>query len=512
MAPGQLVENAVIDTVSSLCPHCGKPSLATIFEREGRVFQRSECGCHDAGEDLIFSDVELYRRLDHWNRLIFPEAGHVQPDSGVCSGTDMLSQNEPCLAVIDITNSCNFRCPICFAEATSESRQYMLPLETIRKMLQALLDRPVPCRSVQFSGGEPTLHPEFPEILSMARSMGFTHLQVATNGSRFANAGYARRCEDAGLHTLYLQFDGVSDEVFLRMRGKRLMDQKIRAVRAIQQTNMRIVLVPTILSGVNVDQIGPIFQFALEHSSHVTGISIQPCADVGRIAIDQTGLEPFNLASMAREFSQQTGLTRYPNDWFPLNSISLLVRAIEQVRNEKSHPPLCDAHCSIGTFFYIDDNNKPHCLNSFFDLDRFLRSSASLKPTSEQGVLARQISKIKQFSELSQCLDMSKVPSGLTFQRLLRSLDSWEDKKDGRSEGWAQRGFNGIFVAGMHFMDPHVYNMRRLHRCIIQYVATDGTLIPFCSYNAGARLREGEESARIAAKTAAANGLVDINL
>ena len=68
----------------------------------------------------------------------------------------------------------------------------------------------------------------------------------------------------------------------------------------------------------------------------------------------------------------------------------------------------------------------------------------------------------------------------------MRSLDAWEDKQEGRSEGWAQRGFNGIFVAGMHFMDAHSYNLRRLQRCIIQYVSTDGELIPFCSYNAGA--------------------------
>jgi uncharacterized radical SAM superfamily Fe-S cluster-containing enzyme len=101
---------------------------------------------------------------------------------------------------------------------------------------------------------------------------------------------------------------------------------------------------------------------------------------------------------------------------------------------------------------------------------------------------------------LSQCLDLRKTPPGLTFQRLLRSLDSWEDKHEGRSEGWAQRGFNGIFVAGMHFMDAHSYNLRRLSRCIIQYVTTDGQLIPFCSYNAGARLRDSEELLRIASE------------
>jgi len=493
------VSDITIDTVASLCPRCGKPSLSTIFDREGKVYQRSECPCHDAIEDLIFSDTALYRRLEEWNRLVFPEGDAVLTQSAPgCCGTEMGSQNEPCLAVIDITNHCNFKCPICFAEAKAEGSHYFLELEVVVNMLKALLNRPVPCRSVQFSGGEPTLHPDFPKILRAARGLGFTHLQVATNGSRFVDPDYAKLCEESGLHTLYLQFDGMSDEVYLKMRGQRLLDKKIAAVRSIEQTNMRLVLVPMIMSSVNVDQVGPIFQFALEHNKFVTGISIQPAADVGRIAVTTGGAEPFNLAAMARAFGDQTGLTRFPDDWFPLNSISLLSRAIERVRNEKMHPPLSDAHCSIGTFFYVDDNNKPFCLSSFFDLDRFLRGMAKIKPHAEQGLIERQISKVRQFGQLSQCLDLRKTPPGLTFQRLLRSLDAWEDKHEGRSEGWAQRGFNGIFVAGMHFMDAHSYNLRRLRRCIIQYVTTDGQLVPFCSYNAGARLRDSEELTRIA--------------
>lgn len=258
------------------------------------------------------------------------------------------------------------------------------------------------------------------------------------------------------------------------------------------------------MSSVNVDQLGPIFQFALEHNKIITGISIQPAADVGRIEAGDRTFEPFNLAAMAREFSEQTGLTRFPDDWFPLNSIALLTRAIERVRDEKTHPPLSDAHCSIGTFFYVDDDGKPFCLSSFFDLGRFLRSMADVKPYAEQGLIERNISKIRQFGKLSQCLDLRKTPPGLTFQRLLRSLDAWEDKHEGRSEGWSQRGFNGIFVAGMHFMDAHSYNLRRLRRCIIQYVGTDGQLIPFCSYNAGARLRDSEELTRIVSKASRA--------
>lgn len=500
-----LVSDVTIDTVSSLCPKCGQPALATILDRGGKVYQRSECSCHPASEDLIFSDSALYRKLEEWNKLVFPDAQPVDlSTTPSCCDASTCSENEPCLAVIDITNRCNFKCPVCFAEAKGEGSHYFLEMEVVTRMLKALLNRPVPCRSVQFSGGEPTIHPDFPKILRTARDLGFTHIQVATNGSKFVDPAYAKLCEESGLHTLYLQFDGMTDEVYLKMRGQRLLDKKIAAVRAIEQTNMRIVLVPTIMSSVNVDQLGPIFQFALEHNKIITGISIQPAADVGRIEAGDRAFEPFNLASMAREFSEQTGLTRFPDDWFPLNSLSLLTRAIERVRNEKTHPPLSDAHCSIGTFFYVDDDNKPFCLNSFFDLGRFLRSMADVKPYAEQGLIERNISKIRQFGKLSQCLDLHKTPPGLTFPRLLRSLDAWEDKHEGRSEGWSQRGFNGIFVAGMHFMDAHSYNLRRLRRCIIQYVGTDGQLVPFCSYNAGARLRDAEELTRIVSKASRA--------
>jgi hypothetical protein len=118
-------------------------------------------------------------------------------------------------------------------------------------------------------------------------------------------------------------------------------------------------------------------------------------------------------------------------------------------------------------------------------------------PDTGRGILERQVSRIRQFARLSQCFDKRKAPDGLTFQRMLRSIEGWEDKSKGRSSGWFHKGFNGIFVAGMHFMDARSYNLRRLKRCIIQYVATDGQLIPFCSYNAGARLRNAEESARL---------------
>ena len=97
---------------------------------------------------------------------------------------------------------------------------------------------------------------------------------------------------------------------------------------------MRVVLVPTIVAGVNVDQLGPIFRFALEHSHHVTGISVQPMAATGRVKVLRPTDATFNLADLALEFSRQTGLTRVPDDWIPLNALTMLTRGVARLRGD----------------------------------------------------------------------------------------------------------------------------------------------------------------------------------
>ena len=490
---------AVIGRIPSLCAQCGAEIRSTLIERGGKVYQLADCAEHGSSESLVFSDSSLYRSLDAWNRLVFgPTDGRESQAPVADPEHSSLSANPPTLGIIDLTNLCNYSCPLCFAENNYSDRAYFLPLETVRGMLRSLLGQsPAPCRNVQFSGGEPTLHPEFPQILRMAREMGFTHIQIATNGSRFVDPDYAALCEEMGLHTLYLQFDAMSDDVYLKLRAQRLLDKKIAIVRNIARTNMRIVLVPTIAAGINVDQIGPIFNFAVEYSRHITGISIQPAAHIGRVQISHNGQPAFNLADMAMEFGRQTGLTRYPEDWFPLNAVSMITRGVAQLRGEPLPNPACDAHCSLGTHFYIDDHNRPICLNRFLDMGEFFRRIGSISPRRTGGFLRQQISRLRELNSIAACFHKDRAPKGMTFQRLLRGLDGWEDKSFGRGSSWFSKGFNGLFVAGMHFMDQRNYNFRRIRRCIIQYVTTNGDLIPFCSYNAGVRHRTAEELARM---------------
>ena len=164
-------------------------------------------------------------------------------------------------------------------------------------------------RVVQFSGGEPTIHPQFFEILSMAREMGFTHIQAATNGIELANLEFAKKAKAAGLATLYLQFDGVTEDIYRRVRGQSLLDIKMKVIENCRATGMKIVFVPTIVKGLNDHQIGDIVRVAIENVDTVSGISFQPVAFTGRIAKHELLAKRFTLSDLARCVSEQTGIT-----------------------------------------------------------------------------------------------------------------------------------------------------------------------------------------------------------
>ncbi|MGD0201362.1 MAG: radical SAM protein, partial [Bryobacteraceae bacterium] len=205
----------------SLCPECIRVIDALVFEEDGRVIMEKTCAQHGYFRDVVFSDVKMYLRMEEWhfgdNRGVsnpaIPNATRCPDECGLCS----MHASHTVLSNVDLTNRCNLTCPVCFANANAAGYLYEPNLEQVRRMLQALRDEaPVANRIVQFSGGEPTIHPQFFEILRMAKEMGFSHLQAATNGILFTDLEFAQAAKEAGLHTLYLQLDGVTDDVYLK--------------------------------------------------------------------------------------------------------------------------------------------------------------------------------------------------------------------------------------------------------------------------------------------------------
>ena len=228
--PIQPLQKGLPKHTTSLCPDCETTTLlpARIFEENGRVMMEKTCPQHGYFKDCVYSDVALYLKMEEWtfgdnSGLSNPAVDHgaeakCPDDCGLCS----LHTSHSALANVDLTNRCNLTCPVCFANANAAGYLYEPDIEQVRTMLLALRnERPVDGRVVQFSGGEPTIHPRFIEILKMASEMGFTHLQAATNGILIAaSLEFAKQCKQAGLATLYLQFDGVSDDIYLRRAAR----------------------------------------------------------------------------------------------------------------------------------------------------------------------------------------------------------------------------------------------------------------------------------------------------
>ncbi|MBP2674478.1 MAG: Radical domain protein [Deltaproteobacteria bacterium] len=480
----------------SVCPECGAVLPALIEAEDGRVMMRKSCPAHGTFSDVVFSDAGLYRRMGDWyfgdgrgfsNPADVP--GADCPDRcGICGN----HTTHTSLANVDLTSRCNLSCGVCFADANRAP--YDLTFDQAVEILRRFrAQRPAPAFAVQFSGGEPTLHPRFLDIVSSARDLGFSHIQVATNGLKFADGDFARRAREAGLHFLYLQMDGVTDDVFERFRGKPLLDAKMRILESARSAGLRVVFVPTIARGVNDHQIGDLYRLAFRNLDLVSGISFQPMSFIGRISEADRLKNRFTLSDLSREFSLQTGVTRPAEDWFPLNSSAPLVRFAGAVSGGDFVNHACHPHCGLMTLLFVDAGGNAVPVTRFLDLLGLLKEVDRLSATAGRSKV-KTVSKMKALQAFHRFFDGSMAPEGLTFYRFLKTLDGFADKRYSWEEKHKGHTYKTFYILAMHFMDAYNYDLERVSRCGVHYAGPDGGIYPFCTYNAGPTYRNRVEN------------------
>jgi 7,8-dihydro-6-hydroxymethylpterin dimethyltransferase len=496
-APIQRIAKGLPKSTQSLCPECIKVIPARQFEENGKVMIEKTCPEHGEFKDCIYADVALYLKMEEWefgdnkgltNPAINTGADAVCPDDcGLCS----LHTSHSALANVDLTNRCNLTCPVCFANANTAGYLYEPDMDGVRVMLKALRDeRPVDGRVVQFSGGEPTIHPNFVEICAMAKEMGFTHIQAATNGIMLGDLDFAKRSKQAGLSTIYLQFDGVTDDIYLKTRGEALFDKKMQAIDNCRKAGIKVVFVPTIVKGLNDHQLGDILRVAIKNVDTVSGISFQPVAFTGRIAKKELEAKRYTLTDMAHDLSKQTGMFDTYNDWFPLSSVTPFSKLMAALRGEGVPTISCHPHCSLGTYMFVDEKSgKAIPVTQFVDIPAMLQDIEELAQKTEKAFF-KYYHGVSAWTKLKKHFKQELAPPGLTFQKFLNTLQGMTNKKLGRDGMDGTFTYRTLLVAGMHFMDSYNYDIERVKRCVIHYAAPDGKLYPFCTYNSGPTFRE----------------------
>jgi uncharacterized radical SAM superfamily Fe-S cluster-containing enzyme len=313
----------------SLCPYCLQRVAARRIVENDSVYLVKSCPEHgDLGSALLWRNHP--RTYGEWRRT---RAGSTEdPDRDLRSGgsTAPVSadgcpyrcglcphhQQSTCTAILEVTRRCNIRCPVCFA--ASEPGAFEDPeITQVEQMLQTVKDCAGIC-PIQLSGGEPTLRDDLPQIIRLARKAGFDHIQVNTNGIRIGqDIDYARALKDAGVSDIFLQFDGLTENTYIRLRGTGLLPLKIKAIEFCEELKIGVILVPTLVRSVNEMQIGAIIRFAKKWMPTVRGVHFQPMAYLGRHPEPPRNEDRILVPDILAAIEEQTGGELKAEDFVP---------------------------------------------------------------------------------------------------------------------------------------------------------------------------------------------------
>jgi len=464
----------LIKKTKSLCPRCFRVLSATIFEQGGRVLIEKECPEHGKFEDVYWSSYDEFVRAQKYRTIgdgienPMTKSVDSHPfDCGICPK----HKSHTALAIIDVSNRCNLRCPICFANAATVSYVYEPTKEQVRGMLKNLRNiKPVPATALQYSGGEPTVREDLPELVKMAKEFGFDHVEVNSNAINLAESvDYCRKLRDAGVSTIYLAFDGVKAGPYIVARGRDLLQTKIDAIENCRKAGFHsIVLVPTVVKGVNDDQLGDIIKFAAKNFDIVRGINFQPVSITGRINYEERKRMRITIPECIKLVEEQTDGQIKASDFYPVPVVVPISRAVGALKGKRYVEFTCHEHCGMATFVFVE-NGKLVPITHYVDVDRFIETMNEVYEEAKEG------SKTKAKLEMLNAVRYTKF--GLLSQLVGSVL------KEGTYKALGKLMRKMIMIGMMHFMDPYNFDLERVERCCIHYAVPDGRLIPFCMMN-----------------------------
>lgn len=473
----------VIKKTKSLCPECLKVVDAEVYKNDNKVMIKKECSEHGEFNNVYWSDYELYELAQDSN---FKGEGIENPqtpldkgcpqDCGLCPK----HQSHTILGLIDVTNRCNMQCPVCFANAAVSKYVYEPSYEEIRQMLKNLRgNEPVSAPAIQYAGGEPTVRKDIVDLIKLAKEEGFSHTQIATNGIKLAkNPDLAKELKDAGLNTVYLQFDGITEEPYVHNRGRNILPLKIEAIENCRKANLGIVLVPTIVRGVNDHQIGDIIRFAADNIDIIRGVNFQPVSFAGRTPANEVENQRITIPDFECMVEEQTDSKISVDDFYPASSVFPISEFIEAIEGEPQVTFTCHHHCGAATYVFIDDGDIIP-VTQFIDVERFFDLLAKSAEDIKDGGLTGKAKTIARATvELPRTVDRSKAPDSIDIKNIL-----YQVFKERSYSALGKFHHKSLLIACMHFMDPWNFDTDRVERCVIHYAIPDGRIIPFCTMN-----------------------------
>lgn len=422
----------------SVCPVCLKAIPAGHETIGDETFLVKECPEHGVFRTVVWRGAPNFSDWSRTKIPSLPQKPFTRVDKGCpfdCGLCDAHRQHT-CTAVMEVTWRCDLGCPVCFASSGRKA-----PADPTHDEMAHLFDRVKEASgycNIQLSGGEPTVRDDLPDLIRLGKSKGFPFIQLNTNGLRIRREkGYAAMLAEAGLDSVFLQFDGMDDDIYAALRGRPLLDTKLAVIESLSRAGIGIVLVPTIVPGVNEDNVGAILRMGATHSPHVRGVHFQPVSYFGRYPESPADEQRVTLPELMRALEMQTG---------------------GAVRARDFLPPGCEhSHCSFHANYMVTEDG------GLKKLSASSKCGCTPRPASEGADKAKAFVK-RQWAAPGSDLPMADAPD---------ALDAFI----------ARAATHTLAVSAMAFQDAWTLDLERLKGCCIHTVSPDGRLIPFCAYN-----------------------------
>jgi 7,8-dihydro-6-hydroxymethylpterin dimethyltransferase len=450
---------------SSLCETCLEVVPAKIIIEDEQVFYLKRCRDHGVQKTLISDDLDYWRQQKLWIKPgDRPLATQTRTEAGCPFDCGLCPDHEQhsCLAIIEINQACNLACPVCFASATDVHGSHR-SVEEIERMLDILVASEGEPDLVQLSGGEPTIHPQFFDILDAVKKRPIRHVMINTNGVRIAQdrafveklASYAPRLE------VYLQFDSLKDEALVELRGAKLARIRQQALEALEAVGLSTTLVAVVKRGVNDQEIADIVQHALTWNC-VRGVTFQPIQDAGRNDGFDARTNRVLLTQIRREVGKSGVFSAEDMIPLPCNPDQICIGyGLRQGTTVTPLTSLLPRELILNGPNTISYEAYPALKAAVLDL----LSLATAQANTEE-----------KLAGLLCCLPQAMVPEDLSYA-------------------------NSFRVVILQFLDRYNFDLGTVKRSCVHFVTEDGQIIPFDTYNTF--YRQGAEGAGVLARNRA---------
>ena len=431
-------DNAGENITRSICPICYKVIPAMIRDSTNGALMEKTCPDHGQWSVVVSTDVNTYEKLGRTERKIKRPLKHNAStvhgcpyDCGLCAVHDQ----HTCLAIMEITSRCDAACPVCISSSDLEGKD--MEIAEVESALKTLIHCEGDVTPLQLSGGEPALHGDLQEIVRRPASLGFTKIEMDTNGIRLGRERFlSEQLKEAGLSGVYLQMDGTDPKILETIRGRNLLEEKLRAIEHCKKRELQIVLSVTVVPGINDNCLWEMVKFGVEN--RLTGVNFQ--------AVSLSGRFPESLAQSPDRFT-----------------LGHFVQAMEQqsegmlLASDLTPIPCPDGRCGVMSYILV-----------------------------QQGVLVplrRIVNDKVLFSNIADLNDWDTVIKNITCLEEIPChcgncgtaslIDTSDLSRHIKDSDYFSVGFHGM-------MDAYNFDVDRVRKCCVHALTPDGKLMPFC--------------------------------